>query len=315
MTTPDRSASRAVSAAWRRVGETQGQVSKKFPFLKFFVDDWLAEERLRLCSLAARGLWIDLLCVMHKCDRRGYLMQANGQPYSLEQLARLTGCSTEEVAHLRQELLTSGVASANEHGVIFSRRMLRDEEISTARREAGSKGGKTTGVLLKQNSSKHPSKGLVSGILSSSLEEDGGAGEGETFSPTARAARKIVEDYQAATATVHDPRDAEDVVFGLLTSGAASEFQLAAAVERFGKHARKTYKPDKRMSARNFFGGDAPAWEAWIDRSPIHEGKATREDAAARIARQQEERKRLTYAKDPRPIAEVLAERLKNKTA
>jgi hypothetical protein len=146
--------------------------------------------------------------------------------------------------------------------------------------------------------------------------KNGCAGPGYATPAIRAAAQKLVKAYQAATATAHDPRGAENAVIHLLMTGAASEFQLAAAVEAFGKHARKTFRdPTKRLAARNFFGGDAPAWSSWVEGSPIHEGAAARENAAARIARQQEERKRLTYAKDPRPIAEVLAERLKSKTA
>src|SRR4051812_48074684 len=105
----------------------------KQPYFPWFPDDWLSDEKLRLCSLAARGLWIDLLSLMHKCDRRGYLQQANGQPYSKEQIARIAGCSAEEAAHLLRELISSGAASANERGVIFSRRMVRDEHIRQVR--------------------------------------------------------------------------------------------------------------------------------------------------------------------------------------
>ncbi len=167
-------------------------MANKLPYLQFFVDDYLADERVSLCSLAAQGLWVRLLCLMHKCDRRGYLQQANGQPYSLLQTARSAGCSTDEVTHLLRELIDSGVASATEHGVLYNRRMVRDERIRQVRSEAGQKGGSTTGNLLKQNakqnSSKHPSKSLECGNgdeLPSSFpagkRKEGGVGEkGET---------------------------------------------------------------------------------------------------------------------------------------
>src|SRR5438309_8384480 len=102
-------------------------MSSKLPFLPIFVDDWVSSQDLRLCSLAARGLWIDLLCLMHKCVRRGYLQQASGEPFTLEQIARFAGCSTEEASQLLRELVTSGVASVSEHGIIYNRRMVRDE--------------------------------------------------------------------------------------------------------------------------------------------------------------------------------------------
>lgn len=119
----------------------------KMPYIPFFTADWLADEKLRLCSLAARGLWMDLLCLMHKCDRRGFLQQVNGQPYSHEQIARIAGCSSDEVAHMLQELISSGVASVSDTGVIFSRRMMREEQLRECRSVAGRRGAEVTNSL------------------------------------------------------------------------------------------------------------------------------------------------------------------------
>ncbi len=159
-------------------------VAAKLPYLQFFPDDWLSDEKLRLCSLAARGLWIDLLSLMHKQDRRGYLQQVSGQPLSPEQISRLTGCSVEEVSPLLRELINSGAASVSSDGVIYSRRMVRDEEIRLIRAEAGSKGGKkkaATNSLLRQNpkqkSSKHVSKTLAKPLANSGY----GIGDGSGF--------------------------------------------------------------------------------------------------------------------------------------
>lgn len=124
----------------------------KLPAFQFYPGDWLKDPAVRSVSLAARGLWIDMLCLMHESPRRGYLQHANGKPVTAEQLARMTGCSTDEVSRLLQELENAGVFSCTEHGVIYSRRMIRDEHIRQVRREAGKKGIESR--LLKQNSSK-----------------------------------------------------------------------------------------------------------------------------------------------------------------
>jgi len=124
----------------------------KMPAFQFYPGDWLKDPAVRSVSLAARGLWIDMLCLMHESPRRGYLQHANGKPVTAEQLARMTGCSTDEVSRLLQELDDAGVFSCTEHGVIYSRRMVRDEQIRQVRREAGRLGAESR--LLKQNSSK-----------------------------------------------------------------------------------------------------------------------------------------------------------------
>ncbi|GAB4133109.1 MAG: hypothetical protein Kow0040_14930 [Thermogutta sp.] len=136
-------------------------MGKKLPAFQFYPGDWLKDPALRSVSVAARGLWIDLLCLMHESPRRGYLQHANGKPVTTEQIARMTGCSAEEVSQLLQELEYSGVFSCTEHGVIYSRRTVRDEAIREKRREAGLKGGNP--VLLKQNASKRQANGKQTG--------------------------------------------------------------------------------------------------------------------------------------------------------
>ena len=43
------------------------------PWLKFYPADWRADPRLRMCSLAARGLWIELMSYMHEGEPYGHL--------------------------------------------------------------------------------------------------------------------------------------------------------------------------------------------------------------------------------------------------
>lgn len=100
----------------------------KLPAFQFYPGDWMKDPALRSCSVAARGLWMDVLCMMFESDRRGYLQASNGKSYSPEQIARMTGCSTDEASRLLKELETSGVYSRTAHGIIFSRRLVRDEE-------------------------------------------------------------------------------------------------------------------------------------------------------------------------------------------
>lgn len=113
----------------------------RLAFIQFYPNDWLAEPSVRACSLAARGLWIDMLSLMHLSPRRGYLLSATGTPHSTEQLARLTGCSADEVSRLIAELQSSGCFSCTDDGTIFSRRMVKDESKRRKCSEAGQRGG------------------------------------------------------------------------------------------------------------------------------------------------------------------------------
>ncbi len=131
----------------------------------------MKDPALRACSLAARGLWLDLLCLMFECDRRGYL-QINGKPMSLEQIARSTGCSTDEASRCLQELDDSGVFSRSEHGSIYSRRLVRDDQTRAARVAAGAIGGSKTQAKRKATvKQKQSPSSSTSSSSSTSVEE------------------------------------------------------------------------------------------------------------------------------------------------
>jgi hypothetical protein len=108
--------------------------------MKFFPSDWRADQALRVCSLSARGLWIEMLCVMHNAAPYGHLL-INGSPVSDTQLAMLAGTSPDQIPALVGELETAGVFSRTGKGVIYSRRMTRDEKKAALARKHGQKGG------------------------------------------------------------------------------------------------------------------------------------------------------------------------------
>jgi DNA-binding Lrp family transcriptional regulator len=78
---------------------------------------------------------------MDQSSRRGYLQHKLGKPVTIEQLARMTGCSTDEASRMVQELADSGVFCSNRNGIIYSKRMVADEVLRKKARENGLKGG------------------------------------------------------------------------------------------------------------------------------------------------------------------------------
>lgn len=108
--------------------------------MKFYPSDWRSDPALRLCGLAARGLWIELLCIMHEADPRGFLL-VNGSPLNERQVASLIGAPVKELAALLGELESAGVLSRNGAGVIFSRRIVRDAEKAATDKANGKLGG------------------------------------------------------------------------------------------------------------------------------------------------------------------------------
>ncbi len=117
-------------------------MSDKLPALHFYVQDYLADTRM--LSNEAKGFYVDLLCYMHKSSRRGYYQQPNGNPYTPEQTGLMVGCSADEASRLLRLLLDSGVISATQSGVPYSRRMVRDEKKRLLCKKAGRLGGNPT---------------------------------------------------------------------------------------------------------------------------------------------------------------------------
>jgi hypothetical protein len=125
---------------------------KKRPAFQFYPGDWRKDVELRACSLAARGLWIDLMCVMHECDPYGHLA-LNGAPMTPAKIAGQIGVTPPQVKKLLDELLENGVARKLDNGTIYSKRMVDDERIRNAR-AAGGKAGSEHGVKGAEHGSK-----------------------------------------------------------------------------------------------------------------------------------------------------------------
>lgn len=110
------------------------------PWIKWFPSDWRADPSLRICSLAARGLWIELLGFMHEAEPYGHLV-VGGRPPTEDEIAALVGVPVKLVRPLLAELTRHRVPSFTDEGVMFSRRMVRDKARADADRANGGRGG------------------------------------------------------------------------------------------------------------------------------------------------------------------------------
>jgi hypothetical protein len=115
----------------------------KRPWLKFYPSDWRAEPRLRMCSLAARGLWIDLISYMHEAEPYGHLLIEGVSPKT-EEIASLVSRPLKEVSAALAELSLRRVFDKTTNGIIYSRRMVRDEKKTNLDKVNGAKGGNPT---------------------------------------------------------------------------------------------------------------------------------------------------------------------------
>lgn len=107
---------------------------------KFWWADYEGDDALRVVSLAAQGLWMRMLCAMHKGTPYGHLT-INGKQPTTRQIALMASTTEREAAKLITELEEAGVFSRADDGTIFNRRMVRDKAVSEKAREDGKRGG------------------------------------------------------------------------------------------------------------------------------------------------------------------------------
>lgn len=126
----------------------------KRPAFQFYPDNWRNNSNLRRCSWAARGVWVEVMCLLHDSDVYGALS------WSMKEIAQALGCP---IALLR-ELAAKGVMKGCDSGecepyiytprsgrrdgapvtlitaqggpIWYSSRMVRDEYIRTIRGES-----------------------------------------------------------------------------------------------------------------------------------------------------------------------------------
>jgi hypothetical protein len=187
----------------------------------WFWSDWLASVDVRSCSLAAQGLWINMLAIMSKSDRKGFL-SINGKPMDSKELAKFVGVFKDEVEELLVELEYYNVFSRDADGTIYNRRMDRASDLSRKRADAGRLGG------LKQNRSKDeanvPSKGEATledeDEDEDELNKNKGIPDFDAFwnlYPRKIAKKVAAKAYAAAVKAGADPADLLKAIDGYVT--------------------------------------------------------------------------------------------------
>lgn len=123
--------------------------SGRLPAFQFYPADWRKDPGVQSLDFETRGIWWEIICLLHESDERGVLL-LNGQPMPEDALCRLLGLDNQKLTTALTTLLTYGVAKRRESdNAIYSKRMVADEKLRQIRREAGFKGGNP--ALLNQN--------------------------------------------------------------------------------------------------------------------------------------------------------------------
>lgn len=127
------------------------------PYLPLYVQDFLTDEKLAECSASANGVYIRIMCLMHKSEEygkislkekdicRGKSIGKTSGKYDGKveifagKLARHLPYDFDEIESGLTELLDEGVLSI-EDNTLCQKRMIRDAEISEKRAVSGRRG-------------------------------------------------------------------------------------------------------------------------------------------------------------------------------
>jgi len=120
------------------------------PYLPLFVDDWMNNSKLKLCSPGAHGLMVSIMCLMHKSEQYGIILlrqkykQTDKQILNFaSQVAKQTSFDLLDVQAYLTELIDEKVLCL-EGDQLMSLRMIKDAKTSLERSKSGKIGGDQT---------------------------------------------------------------------------------------------------------------------------------------------------------------------------
>lgn len=161
----------------------------KRPSFQFYPGDWQSNTKLRRCSPAARGIWLDILCVLHDSDEYGVcrwplaeLAQVAAAPMKLVKELIDKGVLKGHDKHLDEPYVyvpRSGrkdgdpvvLVPAQDGPIWYSSRMVKDEYVRTIRGENsrfGAEQGEAPKTAPKKTPKSSPKPPFGDGSSSSS---------------------------------------------------------------------------------------------------------------------------------------------------
>ena len=90
----------------------------KLPAFQFYPGDWRKDPNLCRCSHAAKGVWIDMICLMHETEERGVL-STNGIPWTEDDIVLAVGGDSSVIRAAIQELTLKGVVNRGVDGAVM----------------------------------------------------------------------------------------------------------------------------------------------------------------------------------------------------
>jgi hypothetical protein len=116
---------------------------KHNPWLKFWPQDWLTDVNLRSCSSAQRGTLIDLMCIAHRSENYGVIIERD-TPEARKMLAKCLSLTVRTLDSHMTGLLQLQRICRTDDGQLFIKRMVQDHRKSLINSDNGKLGGRVS---------------------------------------------------------------------------------------------------------------------------------------------------------------------------
>lgn len=125
------------------------------PYIPLYVQDFLTDEKLMECSASATGIYIRIMCIMHKSEEYGVILLKQKDKQNESKIKNFA-CKLAKHLPYSLDVIESGLSELVDEGVLqleddklTQKRMVADNLLSIIRAESGSKGGSKTFAQAK----------------------------------------------------------------------------------------------------------------------------------------------------------------------
>lgn len=130
------------------------------PYLPLYIQDFMTDEKLAECSASTTGVYIRLMCLMHKSDHYGVILLKQKYKQNTDQIKNFSSQICKQmpydfhtVTKSLEELIHEKVISI-EGDKLIQKRMVKDNDISEKRALSGKLGGESTAKNIDKNKTK-----------------------------------------------------------------------------------------------------------------------------------------------------------------
>lgn len=127
------------------------------PYIPLYVQDFLTDEKLVECSAESCGVYIRLMCIMHKSEEYGTILLRQKDKQTKQHIENFAFKLSKQMPYT-QETIHNSLHELIDECVIqikgdklLQKRMMEDNRISLVRAKAGKKGGFATAKSIANN--------------------------------------------------------------------------------------------------------------------------------------------------------------------